>query len=113
MGKGCQGEDEGPPARLYRLTRPLASPAARRSTSDTLTRLKSPGIVCLRALAATANSPVGVPSDLSGSEQDRTAAERLGAEAYFQKPADLTAYMSLGQLIRRVLDSSGERRGTG
>ena len=41
--------------RCYRCTRPDASPAARRSTSSTDTRLKSPGIVCLRALAATAN----------------------------------------------------------
>ena len=39
----------------YRCTRPEASPAARRSTSATLTRLKSPGMVCFNALAATAN----------------------------------------------------------
>src|SRR5437899_5648756 len=38
-----------------RCTRPDASPAASASTSATVTRLKSPGIVCLRALAATAN----------------------------------------------------------
>ena len=41
--------------RSYRCTRPLWSPPARRSTSAALTRLKSPGMVCLSALAATAN----------------------------------------------------------
>ena len=39
----------------YLCTRPLASPWARASTSATVTRLKSPGIVCFKALAATAN----------------------------------------------------------
>ena len=39
---------------LYLWTLPDASPATSRSTSSTETRLKSPGIVCLSALAATA-----------------------------------------------------------
>ncbi len=38
----------------YLCTRPEASPAASRSTSSTLTRLKSPGMLCFKALAATA-----------------------------------------------------------
>ena len=38
----------------YRWTRPETSPFASKSTSATVTRLKSPGIVCLSALAATA-----------------------------------------------------------
>jgi DNA-binding NarL/FixJ family response regulator len=42
----------------------------------------------------------------SSAERDRAAAQRLGAEAYFQKPTDLTAYMELAQLIKSVLDSS-------
>ena len=37
---------------IYRTTRPEASPAASRSTSALVTLLKSPGIVCLRQLAA-------------------------------------------------------------
>ena len=37
-----------------RCTRPDASPPASASTSATLMRLKSPGIVCFSALAATA-----------------------------------------------------------
>src|SRR5262245_45525249 len=46
---------DSPPRRgNYRCTRPLPSPAASRETSSTDTRLKSPGIVCLRAPAATA-----------------------------------------------------------
>jgi CheY-like chemotaxis protein len=39
----------------------------------------------------------------SNAEPDRTAAQRLGVEAYFQKPKDLTAYMELAQVIKRVL----------
>ena len=38
----------------HRCTRPEASPPASRSTSSTVTRLKSPGMVCFSALAATA-----------------------------------------------------------
>jgi CheY-like chemotaxis protein len=39
----------------------------------------------------------------STAEEDRAAVKRLGAEAYFQKPATLAAYMELGHLVRRVL----------
>ena len=42
----------------------------------------------------------------SSAEADRAAAQRLGAEGYFQKPNDLDAYMELAQMIRRVLKSS-------
>lgn len=40
----------------YRCTRPFAEPPASARTSSVDTMLKSPGIVCLRAEAATANS---------------------------------------------------------
>ena len=39
-----------------RCTRPVPSPLASFSTSETLTRLKSPMTLCLRQEAATANS---------------------------------------------------------
>lgn len=41
---------------FYRCTRPVASPSLSFTTSETLTRLKSPIMECLRQLAATANS---------------------------------------------------------
>ena len=43
-------------AMAQRSTRPEPEPFIRLSTSLTLTRLKSPPMVCLRQLAATANS---------------------------------------------------------
>jgi len=46
----------------------------------------------------------------SDSESDREAAERLGADAYFRKPAALTAYMELAHVINRLLPTS--RRAT-
>jgi chemotaxis family two-component system response regulator Rcp1 len=44
----------------------------------------------------------------SDSESDRNAARRLGAEVYFRKPTDLTAYMELAGVIRRVLPPESE-----
>jgi CheY-like chemotaxis protein len=47
----------------------------------------------------------------SGAEADRAAAQQLGADGYFEKPPDLSAYNQLAQVIRNVLreteDSSG------
>jgi CheY-like chemotaxis protein len=37
------------------------------------------------------------------SEKDRRAVEILGVQAYFHKPNDLTAYMQLTQVIKRIL----------
>src|SRR5262245_27525793 len=48
-----QHQDQRLPS--HRCTRPDMSPVARRSTSAAETRLKSPGMVCLSALAAIAN----------------------------------------------------------
>ena len=71
------------PAHLYRkihinfdylCTLPDPSPPARLSTSSLVTRLKSPGIVCLSAEAATANSSADLKSFLSQSPQITPAA---------------------------------------
>jgi chemotaxis family two-component system response regulator Rcp1 len=42
----------------------------------------------------------------SNSESDREAAQRLRADAYFRKPADLAAYMELAQVIKHLLPTS-------
>jgi CheY-like chemotaxis protein len=39
----------------------------------------------------------------STAASDRASARELGAAGYFQKPADLEAYMQLGEVIHRVL----------
>ena len=40
----------------------------------------------------------------STAERDRNAVQQLGAEGYFQKPNDLSAYIELGKLVKRVLE---------
>jgi CheY-like chemotaxis protein len=47
----------------------------------------------------------------STAERDRAAAEGLGADAYFQKPQDLAAYMKLAPLITQILRTT-ERSGS-
>lgn len=64
------------------------------------------GIEVLRHLrngSPCSRTPVIVVTS-STAEADRMAVERLGAEAYFQKPTSLAAYMQLGQLIKQLLD---------
>jgi DNA-binding NarL/FixJ family response regulator len=39
----------------------------------------------------------------SSAEADRLATQRLGANAYFEKPADLASYRELAEVIRKVL----------
>ena len=66
---------------------------------------KVEGIEVLRQLrhgSRCKRTPVIVVTS-SDAERDRAAARGLGAEAYFQKPATLTAYMELAQLIKSVL----------
>jgi two-component system, response regulator len=66
---------------------------------------KVDGIEVLRRLrnsSRCSTAPVIVVTS-STAEADRIAAERLGAEAYFQKPTSLTAYMELAELIKRFL----------
>lgn len=48
------------------------------------------------------NTPVIVVTS-STAEADRAAVQRLGAEAYFQKPNNLQAYRQLAALIKRLL----------
>lgn len=67
---------------------------------------KVTGIEVLRALRSSSRCsriPVIVVTS-SAAETDRYAAQQLGAEGYFQKPTELTAYMELAELIKRVLD---------
>ena len=54
-----------------RCTRPEASPPARFSTSSADIRLKSPGMVCFKAEAATANSRAYHPSRPSNNKCDQ------------------------------------------
>ena len=42
----------------------------------------------------------------SDSPQDRQRAKDLGADEYFRKPANLTQFMELGKLARRVSEKS-------
>ena len=68
---------------------------------------KVTGIEVLRALRSTSRCsriPVIVVTS-SSAETDRYAAQQLGAEGYFQKPTELTAYMELAELIKGVLDT--------
>lgn len=63
---------------------------------EVLRRLRS-GSRCSRA-------PVIVVTS-STAETDRLAVQRLGAEAYFQKPKSLAAYMELGNLIKQYVST--------
>ena len=44
----------------------------------------------------------------SQAESDRSAAERFGANAYFQKPTDLDEYQLLAELVRGICAPAGE-----
>jgi CheY-like chemotaxis protein len=57
----------------------------------------------LRGATPCSRTPVIVVTS-SRAEADRLAVERLGVEAYFQKPTSLAAYMQLGHLIKQLLD---------
>ena len=66
---------------------------------------KVAGIEVLRELRASSpckDTPVIVVTSSTASA-DRAAVQRLGAQAYFQKPTDLKAYMELAVVIKRVL----------
>ena len=41
----------------------------------------------------------------SDSPKDRQNAARLGVAEYFRKPTDLEEFMTLGKIIRRVLEA--------
>ena len=66
---------------------------------------KVPGIEVLRELRRTSHCkyvPVIVVTS-STAEADRAAVQHLGTEAYFEKPANLAAYMKLAHVIDGVL----------
>jgi len=63
------------------------------------------GIEVLRKLrnsSPCSRTPVIVVTS-STAEADRAAVRRLGAEAYFEKPTSLTAYMELAEIVKRIL----------
>jgi CheY-like chemotaxis protein len=67
---------------------------------------KVPGIEVLKNLRAGSRCeciPVIILTS-SAAEADRNAAQRLGAEAYFQKPDDLNEYDALARIVKHVLD---------
>jgi CheY-like chemotaxis protein len=68
---------------------------------------KAEGIEVLREIrhrSPCKSTPVVIVTS-SIAEPDRVAALSLGAQAYFQKPTDLTAYMELAKVIRDVLNT--------
>jgi CheY-like chemotaxis protein len=67
------------------------------------------GLEVLRQLRAGSRcwrTPVIVVSS-SRADQDRSMAEQLGANAYFQKPSDLESYRELGRVVEHVLGRAG------
>ncbi len=65
---------------------------------------KIPGIDVLRRLRAESKyQPPVIIVTSSASDADRIAAQNSGAQAYFQKPNDLAAYMELADVIKRIL----------
>jgi CheY-like chemotaxis protein len=72
---------------------------------------KISGIEILRELRGGRLRPTPVIIVTSSvSEGDRSAAESLGAEAYFQKPHDLAEYMKLAGVIKGILGTSMRTR---
>jgi CheY-like chemotaxis protein len=70
------------------------------------------GIEVLRKLRSSSpcnHTPVIVVTS-SIAEADRAAVRRLGAEAYFEKPTSLEAYMELAEVVKRILGHSQEGR---
>jgi CheY-like chemotaxis protein len=105
---------EGQAAMLYlqELARDEKAPCPALVLLD-LNLPKVTGIEVLRALRSSSRCsriPVIVVTS-SSAEPDRVAAQQLGAEGYFQKPTELTAYMELAELIKRVLGTKEEPRG--
>jgi CheY-like chemotaxis protein len=97
---------DGQEALLY--LRNLAEDPSSPGPALVLLDLNVPKITGIEVLQRLRNSPrcgstpvIVVTSSVS--EQDRLAVESLGAAAYFQKPNDLSAYMQLAQVIKRIL----------
>jgi two-component system, chemotaxis family, response regulator Rcp1 len=71
----------------------------RRSGDEILARI--------RASRRCAQVPVIVITS-SDSPQDRARARELGASRYFRKPADLERFMSIGGIVREILEGQPE-----
>lgn len=72
---------------------------------------KVAGVEVLKALRSSSRcqrTPVIVVTS-SAAVSDRLAAQKLGAEGYFEKPSDLAAYMKLAELIKGILGSAPEQ----
>jgi len=108
LNAGLQVARDGQDALLY-----LKHVAEEQSECPVLVLLdlnlpKVRGIEVLRQLRSGArchNVPVIVITS-SSEDADRTEAQRLGADDYFQKPADLAAYMELVRVIQRTMGRS-------
>lgn len=105
LGKNVRVASDGQEAVLYlqKLCEDPSSPRPSLVLLD-LNVPKISGIEVLRKLRDGKLRPTPVIIVTSSvSEGDRSAAESLGAEAYFQKPHDLAEYMKLADVIKRIL----------
>jgi CheY-like chemotaxis protein len=106
LDQQVQVASDGQEALLYlrNRARDLSSPDLALVLLD-LNVPKITGIDLLRQVRASprSNSTPVIIITSSVSEEDRRAAENLGADAYFPKPNDLSAYMELAQVIKRIL----------
>jgi two-component system response regulator len=67
---------------------------------------------CVREQPELSQTPVIVLTS-SDSPDDRSLAQRLGANRFVTKPTDLDAFMSIGRMLVRYLDGGGlEARST-
>jgi two-component system, chemotaxis family, response regulator Rcp1 len=57
---------------------------------------------CAKALVLVVTS--------SDSERDREEMRSLGARAYFRKPSEYDSFMKLGEIIKGLLEETGEQR---
>ena len=60
----------------------------------------------IRQRSQCAQVPVVIMSS-SELPRDLTAGQQLGANAYFHKPGDYTAYMELGEIVRQLVQPAG------
>ncbi len=100
--------------------RPKSGDLAKSETSSCLALVlldlntpKVEGIEVLRHLRSSplfARTPVIIVTS-STAAVDRAAVEHLKAEAYFQKPRTLAAYMHLGALVKQFLRPTGQDPG--
>lgn len=61
----------------------------------------------IRESSRCAHVPVIVITS-SDSPQDRARARELGASFYFRKPADLELFMSIGDIVREILENRAD-----